>query len=193
MELQELRDTAATCTLCELHKGRINPVFDKGDPKSKLMICGMVPAKDENAQGIPFVGRAGKMLDKILDQVHIHNVYITNLVKCFLAAGKPLQDDWITACFPYLLNQVNTIDPYVIITLGADATNTLLGMSADTPIGRMRNKVHDWGTEIKVIPTYHPSYLLRKGGEYSDDFSKVVSDFVLARETHSSILSAVLN
>ena len=194
MELKDVRATAASCTLCDLHKGRINPVFDKGEPKSKLMICGMVPAKDENAVGIPFVGRAGQMLDKILDKVGMHNVYVTNLVKCFLAAGKKLDPTWIRTCIPYLSEQISIIDPYVIITLGADATNALLGMPEGTPIGKMRGAYHSFGqTRTKIVPTYHPSYLLRKGGEYSEDFGKVIDDFTLARDTHSSIISEIMN
>lgn len=193
MDLVELKAKAASCTLCSLHEGRINPVFDKGNPKSKMMICGMVPAHDENMQGVPFVGRAGQMLDKILSYVNLHNVYITNLVKCFLAAGKSLNQDWIDSCLPYLLAQIQLVDPYVIITLGADSTNALLGMPQGTSIGKMRNQVHEYGRFIKVIPTYHPSYLLRKGGEYSDDFGKVIQDFTLARDVHADALSSRIN
>ena len=190
MDLEQLQVSAATCTLCELHKGRINPVFAKGNPKAPIMICGMVPAYEENKQGIPFVGRAGQLLDRILQTVQISDVYITNLVKCFLAPGKPLQPEWINSCLPYLISQIGLVEPHVIITLGADATNGLLG-TPGTAIGKMRDKVHDWSRRIKVVPTYHPSYLLRKGGEFSNDFAKVIGDFTLARNTLSSILSDI--
>lgn len=193
MNLKELEQTAANCKLCSLHQGRINPVFSKGSTKAPLMICGMVPAYEENKQGVPFVGRAGQLLDKILESVRItYDVYITNLVKCFLAPGKPLEPEWISSCLPYLISQISFVNPCVIMTLGADATNALLG-TPGMAIGKTRGKVHDWGIKIKVVPTYHPSYLLRKGGEFSDDFAKVLNDFTLARDTVSDILSDLYN
>ena len=183
MDLQELQEAAASCTLCELSKGRLNPVFAKGDSSSNIMICGMVPAMEENKVGLPFVGRAGKLLDHILNDVAIPrgSVYITNLVKCFLAAGLPLNQDWIDACFPYLITQIGLTKPKVVLTLGKDATTTLLGLSNKIPLGKVRGKAFEYG-DIKVIPTYHPSYLLRKGGTSSGDYPKVIDDFLMAKE-----------
>ena len=193
MDLNTLRQAAASCTSCELHKGRINPVFDKGNPQSRLMICGMVPAYEENKQGVPFVGRAGQLLDVILRRTHINDVYITNLVKCFLAPGKKLKSDWINPCLAYIVNQINIVFPYAIITLGADATNTLLGMPEDTSIGKMRGREHEWGGRIKIVPTYHPSFLLRQGGESSKHFNKVIDDFTLARNIVDEEINRVMN
>jgi len=145
------------------------------------MICGMVPAHDENMAGLPFVGRAGKLLDIILHEVNLtyDDVYITNLVKCFVAAGKPLSKIWIDACRSFLSKQIEIIQPYVIIPLGADAAQELTEL--DLPIGKLRNKVFYRPDNVIVVPTYHPSYLLRKGGEKSPDYPKVISDFELAK------------
>lgn len=185
MDLKELQEAAASCRACELHAGRVNPVFAKGDPSSSIMVCGMVPAKEENKVGLPFVGRAGKLLDDILDDVSIpkDSVYITNLVKCFLAAGLPLNQDWIDNCLPYLILQIDLIRPQFIITLGKDASSTLLNMP-DATMGSMRGKVYGYGRShyTRVIPTYHPSYLLRSGGKNSKQYDKVISDFTLAKD-----------
>lgn len=181
LELSNLRDIAATCQLCSLWKGRVKPVFDKGNPKASLMICGMVPAYDENMAGIPFVGRAGQLLDKILARMDLtlNDVYISNLVKCFLAAGKKLEKEWIEACFPYIIGQIAMVMPKVILTLGLDSSITLLGMDQDTKMYSIRGRVFQYG-QMEVVPTYHPSFLLRKGGEGSDSYQKVIEDFELA-------------
>ena len=178
-----IRETAANCTLCELHKGRKNPVFDKGNPEADVMICGMVPAYEENENGIPFVGRAGRLLDKILAEVELtlNDVYVSNIVKCFLAPGNPLKEEWINACLPYLICQITCVVPKVIITLGLDATIGLTGSPSDTTMRSVRGKVLKYGPVVDVVPTYHPSFLLRKGGEKSDFYKKVVEDFELAK------------
>lgn len=177
MDLLEVEGVAATCRLCDLHIGRKNPVFAKGVPNSALFICGMVPAKEENEVGLPFVGRAGKLLDNILEDVglDLSCVYITNLVKCFLAAGKPLKPEWVEHCFPYLLAQIALIKPKVIITLGKDAAFTLLGKTKGS-LGEIRGKFFDIPGSV-VLPTYHPSFVLRKGGVKSKEYNIVVQDF----------------
>jgi len=182
LNLEELKTMASICKDCSLWEGRKNPVFAKGSPNAKLMICGMVPAHEENESGVPFVGRAGKLLDVILEKTGLvyDEVYITNLVKCFLAPGKPLEKAWIDACSPYLVLQILNINPKVIITLGADSTRVLTGADPKMALGKMRN-VEWYAHGAKIIPTYHPSYLLRKGGETSPDFSNVLSDFSLAK------------
>lgn len=185
--LKDLRDIAAECIRCDLFKGRINPVFDKGNSKAKIMICGMVPAHDENLAGLPFVGRAGKLLDVILNDVELtyDNVYITNLVKCFVAAGKSLSRDWVDSCRPFLDEQIKLIHPHVIITLGADASQSLV--ETDLPIGKLRGKVFYYTDDIILAPTYHPSYLLRGGGIKSDKYPKVIEDFELAKRCLNEI------
>ena len=184
MDLQELQHSASICTQCDLHKGRIKPVFAKGNPKARIMICGMVPADEENNSGIPFVGRAGKLLDQILSDIGLtlDDVYITNLVKCYLAAGKPLEQDWIEACLPYLMIQIETIRPRVILTLGKDSSINLLGIAADTTMGSIRGSIFDYVAGIEIVPTYHPSYVLRNGGRSGKLYKVIVRDFQLAKQ-----------
>lgn len=179
MDLELLQQKAAGCMACELHKGRSNPVFAKGNPNSKVMICGMVPADEENKVGLPFVGRAGQLLDKILADVGktLENVYITNLVKCYLAAGLPLNPNWVESCLPYLIVQVDLIRPKSIIALGKDASVALLGLNTKTPLGKIRGKIFEGPFGASVIPTYHPSYLLRGGGEKHKSYQIVLEDF----------------
>jgi DNA polymerase len=182
MDLNELEGIASICELCDLHEGRDKPVFAKGSKDASIMICGMVPAKEENLAGIPFVGRAGKLLDEILidSSLTINDVYITNLVKCFLAAGKKLDQLWISSCFPYLLVQIYNIKPKVIITLGKDASFALLGKNTGS-LGSLVGKVHELdGT--KLIATYHPSFLLRKGGKNNSYYDKVLEAFEVAKK-----------
>lgn len=184
MNLQQLEDAAAICTECSLHKGRIKPVFAKGNPDSKIIICGMVPAWAETKSGIPFVGKSGKLLDIILKEVNLtlEDVYITNICKCFLEPGKLLQQEWIDRCLPYLLVQIQLIKPDVIITLGKDSSVNLIGLTEETSLARMRKQVFGYQDKIRIIPTYHPSYLLRSGGENSTNYSKVIDDFLIAKE-----------
>ncbi len=182
MDLQRLEKVAAKCTLCSLHEGRINPVFSKGNEQTDIMICGMVPAVDENEAGTPFVGRSGKCLDSLLDVVglSVYDVYITNIVKCFLKPGIKLNEEWVDNCISYLISQIYIIKPKVIITLGADASNGLLGFKMDTKIGDIRSKTFDYTKFTKVLPTYHPAYVIRQGGTKSSAFSKVADDFRIA-------------
>lgn len=185
MDLITLESTAASCTRCSLFKGRVKPVFAKGNSKSKLIICGMVPADEENKVGLPFVGRAGQLLDNILVDTNqtLEDVYITNLVKCYLAAGLPLKSDWIDACLPYLIVQIGLIRPKVIITLGKDSSSTLLSIDPKVTLKEIRRqRVYDYFSDIKVIPTYHPSYLLRGGGREHKSYKNVIEDFILAKE-----------
>lgn len=184
MNLKELQSIVATCSLCELHEGRVKAVFDKGNENADIMICGMVPADEENKAGVPFVGRAGKLLDNILDDVNLNlsSVYITNIVKCYLAAGKSLQQSWIDACLPCLISQIYMIMPKVILTLGKDASLGLLGLSSNTSLSAIRReKIYTYGRDIVIIPTYHPSFLLRGGGTKHKNYKDVIEDFNLAK------------
>ena len=180
MDLNELQKIAGCCTLCELHKGRKASVFARGNPDSSIMILGMCPGPDENVVGSPFVGRAGKVLDEVLynaftvDDNLSSCVYITNIVKCFVKPGIKLEEYWIDICLPYFLVQLCVIKPKVIIGLGGDVCNYLL--NSDIPIGKLRDSVYEY-MGFKLICSYHPSYLARKGGSKHPDFSKVVKDF----------------
>ena len=182
-DLHMLKDYVEECTLCELNKDRINLVMDKGNPGANIFICGMAPAKEENETGVPFVGRAGKLLDTILEEagLSLKTVYITNLVKCFLPAGEKLKEEWVAACFPYLLSQIATISPKVVLTLGADASEALIGNKFNT-ISRDRGSVLTLNGGLNIVPTYHPSYILRKGGIKSLDYPKVLMDFIKAKD-----------
>ncbi len=180
MDLDELQKEAAICTLCELHKERNVPAFSRGYPKSDIMVLGMCPGPEENKIGVPFVGRAGKVLDEILYTIftgetepHDH-VYITNIVKCFLKPGIKLEERWVDSCLPYFLVQMSIIKPKVIIGLGGDVCNFLLG--GKTPIGKLRGDIYNFQI-ANLVCTYHPSYLARKGGSKHPDFKKVVEDF----------------
>lgn len=174
MDLELLQSECAKCTLCELHKGRNKPVFSRG-VVSDVMICGMCPGPDENLVGLPFVGTAGKLLDKILMESLGHtNVYITNLVKCFVQPGIKLDNIWMTSCLPYLIVQIKLIQPKVIIALGKDVSNFLL--SNDLQMKDMRGKIFDYFGS-KLLVTYHPAYLARAGGIKHKHFQVVVEDF----------------
>lgn len=182
MNLQKLEQYAAVCDACELHKGRNKAVFAKGNPEAKIMICGMVPADEENKIGVPFVGRAGQLLDQILSDcgLGINDVYITNLVKCYLKAGLPLDQNWIDSCLSYLVTQIGLIKPKAILTLGKDASATLLGFDNKLTLGKIRGQVFSFNNILNVVPTYHPSYLLRGGGTKHRSYKDVVEDFLLA-------------
>lgn len=181
MDLNGVRIAAAGCDECELHVGRDKPVFDKGNPSAKIFVCGMVPAHEENKRGLPFVGRSGQCLDALLYEVglSVEDVYVTNIVKCFLAPGIKLNPRWIAHCLPYLINQINIVEPKVIVTLGADATNGLMSMPLGTKISETRGNVYKFFT-TPVVPTYHPSYLVRGGCTKSPGFAKAKLDFQLA-------------
>lgn len=176
LSLPQLEDLAARCTLCSLHIGQIKPVFAKGYPEADILICGMCPGMDENDIGIPFVGAAGKILDEILNIVFSlkHKVYITNLVKCFVPAGRDLDMRWMSLCLPYFIVQLELIKPKVIIALGKDVCNFLLNKNEQ--MGAMRGNVYDY-LNTKLICTYHTSYLARGGGIQHKHFNRVVKDF----------------
>jgi len=182
MDLNKLQEVASNCRACSLYKGRLNPVFHKGNPNARIFICGMVPAYDENREGLPFVGRAGKLLDIILKDavLTLDDVYVTNLVKCFLAPGKKLIEDWINNCLPYLIVQISLVSPLVVVTLGADASINFLMLPEKTRIGAIKYEEF-YKDGISVLPTYHPSYLLRSGGEKHVHYSDVVDAFVRAK------------
>jgi DNA polymerase len=180
MDLKELERQAAECKLCELHKGQNQPVFAKGSNASRLIVCGMCPGPEENKVGIPFVGDAGKILDEILlgafgNYSSSLDVYVTNLVKCFVPPGTPLQSHWMTSCLPYFIVQIKLINPRVIVALGKDVSNFLLNNTL--PMKDMRGKLFDYMCDLKILSTYHPSYLARGGGIRHRHFQTVVDDF----------------
>lgn len=188
MTLDELQDAAAKCTLCNLHKDRIASVFAKGSPDAKIMVCGMCPGPDENSidndPGWPFIGRAGRHLEEILEDTQLthKDVYITNVVKCYLKPGIRLTDEWIDSCFPYLIGQIGAIEPKVILALGADAGRALLNKSQSTSLASMRGKRYKFTENISIIVTYHPSYFLRAGGRKHKHYHRIIDDIEWVKE-----------
>lgn len=174
MDLNELQNIAAECRLCELCKSRNKPVFSRGDVDSDIMIVGMCPGPDENDDGRPFVGTAGKLLDILIDSTVGGTPYITNLVKCFVKPGLKLEEPWMSACLPYFINQVSLIRPKGIILLGKDVNSFLLGVSGS--MGQIRKGQHEY-FGIPVVSTYHPSYFGRGGGVKHKFFDKGIEDF----------------
>ena len=158
--LEEVEARAVGCQSCELAGGRTNVVFGAGNPNARLMFVGEAPGRDEDIQGIPFVGRSGQLLNKILEAAGIErdDVYIANIIKCRPPNNRTPLTNEIEACIPYLGRQVALIAPRVICTLGLPATQTLLGIRGS--MGSLRGKMYVEG-DVKVIPTYHPAAALR--------------------------------
>ena len=158
--LQLIRDEIGDCTRCALHQGRNQLVFADGDPNARLMFVGEGPGADEDAQGLPFVGRAGQLLNNMIGAMGLkrEQVYIANVVKCRPPANRTPEADEANTCSPYLFRQIDVVRPQVIVALGATAATCLLG--ARQPLAGLRGRVHAFrGTQL--IVTYHPAYLLR--------------------------------
>lgn len=148
------------CTRCRLHEQRTNTVFGEGDPCAKLMFIGEGPGADEDAQGRPFVGRAGQKLNDMIAAMGLkrEQVYIGNVVKCRPPGNRVPADDEMETCMPNLLQQIEIIRPQVIVLLGLTATKAVLRLKLT--MSRMRGQWHEF-RGIKVMPTWHPSYILR--------------------------------
>ncbi len=160
--LMALREEIGDCTRCVLHTlGRRQVVFGVGNPQAELMFVGEAPGADEDMQGEPFVGRAGQLLTKIIESIGIQrsDVYIANVIKCRPPGNRNPDPVEVATCQPFLFRQIDTIRPRVIVALGTFATHTLLG--SDAPISRLRGRVHSFRGGIKLIPTFHPAFLLR--------------------------------
>jgi len=151
---------SSDATNCELASGRTNVVFGAGNARARLMFIGEAPGRDEDIQGVPFVGRSGQLLNKILEAAGIErdDVYIANIIKCRPPSNRTPLTNEIEACIPYLGRQVALIAPRIICTLGLPATQTLLGIRGS--MGSLRGKMYVEG-DVKVIPTYHPAAALR--------------------------------
>ncbi len=163
-ELADIEQQVKQCTGCGLHSTRTQGVFARGCPDAALMIIGEAPGADEDRQGRPFVGRAGRLLDSMLLAIGLDekDVYITNIVKSRPPGNRdPLQEE-IRACRPYLDRQIELINPDIIVTLGLPASNTLLDNSMS--MGDMRGRWFSY-KDIPVLPLYHPAYLLRAPGQ----------------------------
>ena len=183
--LQAIRDELGECTRCKLHElGRQQIVFGVGDPKARLMFVGEAPGRDEDAQGVPFVGRAGKLLTKIIESIGLdrEQVYIANVIKCRPPKNRNPEHDEVEKCEPFLFEQIDSVRPRVIVALGSFAARTLL--QSETPISRLRGQVYDYrGTQL--VPTFHPAYLLRNPGRKRDVWEdmKRVKALLLERDS----------
>jgi uracil-DNA glycosylase len=178
--LADVAAEAATCTRCRLANGRTQVVFGSGSPDADLMFIGEGPGFHEDKQGLPFVGAAGQLLNRMLGEIGLtrDEVYIANTVKCRPPGNRDPQPDELEACTPWLIEQISSIQPLVIVTLGNFATKFVL--NTQTGITRLRGQTHDWHGRV-VIPTFHPAAILRGGGERSRQFELLRDDFLLAK------------
>ncbi|HEX4567634.1 MAG TPA: uracil-DNA glycosylase [Vicinamibacterales bacterium] len=154
-------DVGDDCSRCKLHTlGRKQIVFGVGDPNADLMFVGEAPGADEDIQGIPFVGRAGQLLTKMIEAINLkrEQVYIANVIKCRPPGNRNPEPDEIEQCEPFLFRQIEAVKPKVIVALGSFAAKTLL--RSDESISRLRGRIYDF-RGAKLIPTFHPSFLLR--------------------------------
>ncbi len=179
--LPRIREDIGDCTRCKLHKGRNKIVFGDGNPKAELVFIGEGPGADEDAQGLPFVGRAGKLLTQMIEAMGLQrrDVYICNVVKCRPPENRAPEPDEVATCSPYLLRQIDVIKPKVIVCLGAVAAKTLLETTRG--ISQFRGQWLEWRGH-KLMATYHPAYLLRNPnakGEVWKDLQKVMAELGL--------------
>lgn len=165
--LEQVRAELGDCTRCKLHTSRTNLVYGVGNPDADLMFVGEAPGRDEDAQGIPFVGRAGQLLTKIIEAIDLRrdDVYIANVIKCRPPNNRNPEPDEVMTCEPFLFGQVDAIGPKVVVALGAFAVRTLL--RSDESISRLRGRVFDY-RGAKLVPTFHPAYLLRSPDKKRD-------------------------
>ncbi len=174
--LEEIADEVRRCCKCGLGSVRTNAVPGEGNPHACIMFVGEGPGADEDAQGRPFVGRAGQLLDKIIKACGLKrsDVWIGNILKCRPPENRDPRPEEIISCLPYLQRQIELINPEIIVALGAHAAKTLLNTTK--PIGQLRGQFHEYyaglgRTPVKLMATYHPAYLLRN---YSQDNRKKV-------------------
>lgn len=165
-ELEGIAAEARQCRRCGLGSTRHNAVPGEGNPRTRILFVGEAPGADEDAQGRPFVGRAGQLLDKIIEACGLkrQDVFIANILKCRPPENRDPRPDEIVSCLPFLQRQIEILSPEVIVALGAHAARTLL--NTNRPIGQLRGEFQEYNNgigrpPIKLIATYHPAYLLR--------------------------------
>ncbi|TAK14871.1 MAG: uracil-DNA glycosylase [Acidobacteria bacterium] len=174
--LSEIRAEIGDCQRCKLCSTRTNIVFGVGNPNARLMFVGEAPGADEDEQGEPFVGRAGQLLTKIIEAMGFQRseVFIANVLKCRPPNNRAPEPDEVATCEPFLFKQIDTIKPKVIVALGTHAAHALLKI--DTPISKIRGQVLAFRGETKLVPTFHPAFLLRSPDRKRDvweDMKKV--------------------
>ncbi len=188
-ELEKIADEVRRCCRCGLGSSRTNAVPGEGKANARIMFVGEGPGADEDAQGRPFVGRAGKLLDKVIAAMGLKrsDVFIANILKCRPPENRDPRADEIINCFGYLQRQIEIINPEIIVALGAPAARTLLNTTK--PIGQLRGEFHEYyaglgSPPIKLMPTYHTAYLLRNYSQQNrqrvwEDMKKVLAELGL--------------
>jgi uracil-DNA glycosylase family 4 len=186
--LERIREDLGECTRCRLHEQRNKIVFGAGNPRAELVFVGEGPGHDEDVQGLPFVGRAGKLLTQMIEAMGLtrEQVYICNVVKCRPPENRKPEDDEVATCSPYLYRQLDVIAPKAIVCLGGTAAQALL--KTKDSISRFRGTWFDF-RNTKLLATYHPAYLLRNPaakGEVWKDLQKVMAHLGLKAKRASS-------
>jgi uracil-DNA glycosylase family 4 len=183
--LREQEHALAGCTRCKLCRSRTTIAFGSGSGRARLMVVGEGPGEEEDRQGKPFVGRAGQLLTRMLASVGFdreRDCYIANVVKCRPEKNRNPEPDEVTACHPFLMAQLDTIQPLVILALGNFAAQTLLGTKEG--ITRLRGRTYDYRSSI-LVPTFHPAFLLRNPGQ---EYKRMAwDDLKLARREYDRL------
>jgi len=177
--LDKVVEEMGDCKRCKLHSMRKNIVFGVGNSNARLMFVGEAPGAEEDEQGMPFVGKAGQLLTKIIEAINLKrsDVYIVNIIKCRPPSNRNPDEDEITTCISFLKKQIEIIAPEIVCTLGNIATRALL--DTDLEVTKLRGRFHE-RSGLKVMPTYHPSYLLMdssKKRETWEDMKKVKKEY----------------
>lgn len=178
VSLLDLESIASICTDCGLSESRTNVVFSSGAPDASVMVVGEGPGQREDEQGIPFVGRSGQLLARLLREISLDrdDVYITNVVKCRPPRNRDPRQDEIDACKPYLRRQIELVDPAVVVTVGNFSSKLLLGTT--TGITRLRGTAYEWWGRY-LVPTFHPAAALRGGEQVTN---QIRADLMLVRD-----------
>ena len=194
VELEKIADEVSRCRKCDLGSLRTNAVPGEGNPNARIMFVGEGPGADEDAQGRPFVGRAGKLLDKVIAAMGLKrsDVFIANILKCRPPGNRDPRAEEIISCFPFLQKQIEIINPEIIVAMGAPAARTLL--NTNKSIGQLRGQFHKYyaglgRAPIKLMPTYHTAYLLRNYSQDNrrrvwEDMKKVLTELGLPIPEH---------
>jgi DNA polymerase len=179
--LEDVRKELLSCRRCKLAPSRKNVVFGSGNPQAELMFVGEAPGAEEDEQGLPFVGRAGQLLTKIIEAINMRreDVFICNILKCRPPGNRNPETDEIACCEPFLFRQIAVIQPKVICALGTFGAQTLL--RTKEPISRLRGRLLDY-KGLKLMATFHPAYLLRNPNEKRKVWEdvQIVRDYLLS-------------
>lgn len=183
MDWETLVGSVASCTRCALHTTRTQSVFGVGNRNASWMVIGEAPGAEEDRQGEPFVGKAGQLLNQMLRAIGLEReqVFIANILKSRPPSNRDPRPEEARACIPYLFRQIELVNPTLLLCVGRIAAQTLL--ETDTPIGKLRGRLHRVGPGRPMIVTYHPAYLLRSPGEKR----KAWADLVLAMQTYERL------